>query len=285
MKTILIADAGGTSTDWALIRPDGETLRFKTGAFNAVHTPVSELRKMIASIGLPTLCASDPTVRFYGAGCRGEASERVREELARALGPLSDVEVSSDLLGTARALCGHSEGIACILGTGSNSCLYDGKEIVANTPSLGYILGDEGSGAVIGRRFLGLLFKGHFPEPIAEDFRSEYPDIADVNSIITEVYKGETPSRFLASFMPFIGAHAEDPQVHSLLREEFDRFFRLNILPYRPSEGTQVHFTGSVALHFTPLLRESAEAFGLLVGRIVASPMDGLIDYHSAPNV
>ncbi|MDE5749675.1 MAG: ATPase, partial [Duncaniella sp.] len=160
MKTILIADAGGTSTTWTVVRPEGKST-FKTEPFNAVHMPSSELHRIIESIGLHEVTGPDPKVRFYGAGCRGEASRRVHEELERSFGHNSDIEVSSDLLGAARALCGRTEGIACILGTGSNSCLYDGEKIVANTPSLGYILGDEGSGASIGRRFLGLLLKGH----------------------------------------------------------------------------------------------------------------------------
>lgn len=282
MKTILIADAGGTSTTWTVVKPDGQ-MTFKSEPFNAVQMPSSELRGIIESLRLAEATGPDPMVRFYGAGCRGEASRRVREELEHSFGPLSDVEVASDLLGAARALCGHSEGIACILGTGSNSCLYDGHRIIANTPSLGYILGDEGSGASIGRRFLGLLLKGHMPQQVNADFNTRYPGM-DVDAVIEKVYRSGPPAGFLATFMPFIKEHMDVPEVNALLLDEFVRFFRLNILPYRPSAGTGIHFIGSVALHFAPLLRSAADSCGLSVGKIADSPMEGLIGYHTSEN-
>lgn len=282
MSAIVIADAGGTSTSWAIISEGGETARARTEGFNAVHDSPAKLSACVASSPLAQLRNRAPKVWFYGAGCRGaEALARVREGLEDALGELGELRAHSDMLGAARALCGHGRGIACILGTGSNSCLCEGGEIVANTPSLGYILGDEGGGASIGRRFLGLLFKGHMPAAVAEAFRREFP-ATEVDDVIRRVYREPGANSYLASFMPFIASHSHTDEIHSLLTDEFRRFVRLNLLPYSPSDGQEIHFTGSVACHFEPFLREALEAEGLRAGTVVASPLEGLISYHTS---
>lgn len=282
MSALVIADAGGTSTSWAVLSENGEVARVKTEGFNAVHDTPAKLSACISESPLSQLRGMKPKVRFYGAGCRGaEALSRVREGLEDALGEIDDLGAYSDMLGAARALCGRSRGIACILGTGSNSCLCEGGEIVANTPSLGYILGDEGGGASIGRRFLGLLFKGHMPHEVAEDFRRVFPG-TEVDDVIRRVYREPGANSYLASFMPFIASHSHVDEIHSLLTGEFRRFVRLNLVPYSPAEGQPIHFTGSVACHFAPFLREAAEAEGLTLGTVTASPLEGLISYHTS---
>lgn len=282
MSALVIADAGGTSTSWAIVSENGETARVRTGGFNAIHDTPSKLSACVSGSMLSQLRGTAPKIMFYGAGCRGtEALERVRAGLEDALGELTDIGAYSDMLGAARALCGRSRGIACILGTGSNSCLCEGGEIAANTPSLGYILGDEGGGASIGRQFLGLLFKGHMPGPVAEDFRLEFPT-TDADDVIRKVYREPGANSYLASFMPFIATHSHIGEIHSLVTEEFRRFVRINLMPYSPLEGQPIHFAGSVACHFATMLREALEAEGLTLGRVTASPLDGLISFHTA---
>ncbi len=276
---ILIADSGGTSTSWALCGPEGVSL-FDTCGFNAVHSPAGLLEDSVKGSALIDHTTDVDRILFYGAGCAGDKPlGRVRKELSRCFGH-ADIEIASDMLGAARALCGDTRGIACILGTGSNSCLYDGTGIIANTPPLGYILGDEGSGASLGKRFLGLLLKGHLPKEISEAFADRYPRL-DTAEIIDRVYRRPAPNAFLASMCLFISSHATHPAINDFIVEEFRRFFRLNVSPYDGSRTLPVHFAGSVAAHFRPQLESAAEAEGYNIGTILASPLSGLIDYHS----
>ncbi len=180
-------------------------------------------------------------------------------------------------MAAARALCGHEQGIACILGTGANSCLYDGEGIVQNTPALGYILGDEGSGAVLGRMFMNAIFKNPAFAAIRDAYLEEQQlTMADV---IRRVYREPMANRFLASTSLFIGKHIDNPLLHALVTENFRQFFRRNIVPYGRPE-LPVHFVGSMASHYQPQLYEAAAAEGFTIGRILKSPMDGLVAYH-----
>jgi N-acetylglucosamine kinase-like BadF-type ATPase len=197
--------------------------------------------------------------------------------LQEAFPHAKQVEAHSDLLGAARALCGHNYGIASILGTGANSCLYDGKAIVRNTPALGYILGDEGSGGVLGKHFLHELYKGVLSENIRSEFEQEYGlTMADV---IQRVYREPMPNRFLASFAPFIHRHLSDAAVTRLVVDNFRDFFRYNIRPYGHPE-MPVSFVGSMAWYFRDQLAEAADAEGFCLGKILQSPIEGLITYH-----
>lgn len=274
---ILIADSGGTSTSWALIGQEGVSYA-KTCGFNAIHSPEGLLGSSLRSTSL--IGSSPDEIWFYGAGCATpEALGRVASQLNNCF-PKAQIHVASDMLGAARALCGRAPGIACILGTGSNSCLYDGGEITANTPPLGYILGDEGSGASLGKRFLGLLLKGHLPPAIAKDFQASYPGY-DTARIIERVYRGEAPNAFLASMCHFLSRHAEHPAIADLIIEEFRRFFRLNVSRYDGCRTLPVHFTGSVAHHFKPLLSKAALVEGYTIGSVIASPLEAMIKYHT----
>ena len=200
------------------------------------------------------------------------------ERLLRACFPTTTVHVASDMLGAARALCGHSEGIACILGTGSNSCLYDGHDIVANVPALGWILGDEGSGAVLGRTLVSDLLKGQLPVALRDAFLKEYDLTQD--AIIQRVYRGEQPNRWLASLVPFLASHCNEPSVHDLLIRSFCRFLRRNVLAYaRPD--LPVGFVGGVANQFEDELRAAVAAEGLLMGYIQREPIHGMVRYHT----
>ena len=270
----LIADSGSTKTDWVLTDGGGSVGRYHTQGINPVHQTENDILAILRSELLPQLPHSPSAVHFYGSGVRPELEAVVAEVLKTAFPSATTVEAHSDLLGAARALCGSSEGIACILGTGANSCLYDGHAMVKNTPALGYILGDEGSGAVLGINFLNALYKGFMPESVAADFQHDMNmTLADV---ITRVYRQPMANRFLASLSPFIKSHLDVPEVKALVVDNFRNFFRRNIAPYdRPD--LPVSFVGSMAYHYADQLKEAAAAEGFHVGKILKSPIDGLI--------
>ena len=197
----------------------------------------------------------------------------------RAHIPAKTIEVHSDLLASARALCGNEPGIACILGTGSNSCYYDGKEIVDNVSPLGYILGDEGSGAVLGKLLVGDVLKKQLPEPLCEKFLKEYD--LDRLEIIRRVYREPFANRFLASLSPFLAKNIEEPAVHRLVLNAFKAFFVRNNTNYKNYKSLKVNFVGSIAMYYRSVLEEAAASVDCTIGTIIKSPMEGLILYHS----
>jgi len=218
-------------------------------------------------------------VYFYGAGCAfPEKNEIVRAAIAANI-DVNLIEVESDLFGTAVGLCGDKPGIVCILGTGSNSCFYDGKKIVENVSPLGFILGDEGSGAVLGRLFIGACLKNQFKPEIKDAFL-KYINLT-VPEIMDRVYKQPMPNRFLASVCPFIKENIQDESVHNLVNNAFEDFFRKNVMQY-DYKSYKVSFAGSVAYHFQDVLLEVASRLHIEVGEVVQSPMDGLIKFYSA---
>lgn len=269
---ILLADSGSTQCTW--IADDGVRMRtLRTRGINAVQHSDEQILSSLAE--LPRLGAV-AAVRFYGAGCGRsfpKTSERLRQLLAHHFGT-QEVTVESDLTGAARALWGHGEGIACILGTGSNSCLCRGGEIVRQVPPLGYILGDEGSGAALGRGLLNGIFKGHIP--LRDEFLAETG--LSYEEIIRRVYREPYANRFLASFAPFIRAHIDSPEIRELVLRSFRDFASRNLSRY-PAE-LPVSLLGGVAAHFEALLREALEAEGRRVETIVESPAEGLLKYH-----
>lgn len=215
-------------------------------------------------------------VFFYGAGCisgrAGVVSESIQSILVDAR-----IYVADDLLGAARALCGHKAGIVCILGTGSNSCLYDGKNIVAHTPALGYVLGDEGSGAVLGRKFLNAVLKQTLPENIRKRFLQESG--LDMAEVINRVYRSPAPNRFLASMSKYIHGYLDEKEVRDIVIDNFEDFIRNNILAYG-DEFRTINVVGSIAYHYKEQLTEAASRNGFQIGKIIKSPIEGLIEYH-----
>ena len=190
------------------------------------------------------------------------------------LTPHPQIEAHSDLLGAARALCGDSEGLACILGTGANSCLYDGEKIVANTPPLGYILGDEGSGAVLGKRFLNALYKGQLSNETKSDFEAEMR--MTLTEVIERVYRQSLPNRWLASLSPFIHSRLDDPAVEALVVDNFSDFIARNIEPYHRRD-LPLQAVGSIAFYYRDQLSQAANKVGYAVGKILRSPLDGML--------
>ena len=267
---LLIADSGSTKTDWMLLTADGSSL-IKGSGINPIHQPMDAIRAALPVISHPV-----EAVRFYGSGCTEERIPLMTSLLQEHFST-QDVEVCSDMLGAARALCGRQEGMACILGTGANSCLYDGEQIVQNTPALGYILGDEGSGAVLGRRFMNAIFK----RPDFAALRDDYLAAVQLTQadIIQRVYREPMANRFLASTSLYIGQHIGNPLLRQLVTDNFRDFFRCNLLPYGRRD-LPVGIVGSMAFHYREQLDEAAEAEGFTLGAVMQSPLEGLIDYY-----
>lgn len=274
---ILIADSGSTKTDWCVVGTDSQVLELNTEGINPIH----QNREVIKEIINQTLCPQLPeteisAVYFYGSGCTPQA-KIVVEDVLKAVFSNATIEVESDLLGAARALLGKTEGIACILGTGSNSCLYDGEKIIQNTPALGYILGDEGSGAVIGKRFVNALFKHRLSPELELEF-TETTGLS-MSDIINKVYREPMPNRFLASLVTFIKEHLAEKSIQDMLIDGFREFLQNNILPYKRQE-LPLNAIGGIAYQFRRELALAAYEEDYTIGKIEKSPMAGLIRYH-----
>jgi N-acetylglucosamine kinase-like BadF-type ATPase len=272
--SILIADGGSTKIDWTIVSGISQKT-FRSPGINPVLWDIGKIEQMLQE-GLPHEILSDvESVYFYGAGCLGRSAEKMQEALMRVVAHDAEIEVESDLLGAARALFGNERGIACILGTGSNSALYDGKEIISNIHPLGYILGDEGSGASIGKHFLNALYKGRLPESLRKDFETEtgltYDDVID------HVYRQPMANKFLASLVIFVSKRRKE--CAELLNEEFDNFIEKDILPYNHCE-LPVGIVGGVGYEFYEELKEIFLRHRLKLNKVVAKPMENLVDYH-----
>lgn len=283
-KMILIADGGSTKTDWSIVSGNQEIDRIKTRGINPFFQTEEEISAEIRDNLIPQIKKYDSieAVYFYGAGCAFPEKNEVLRRAITCYLPVR-VEVGSDLLAAARALCGHSPGIACILGTGSNSCLYDGKEIVRNISPLGFILGDEGSGAVLGKLLVGDVLKNQLPVALQEAFFAEFGLTPAM--IMEKVYKQPFPNRFLASLSPFLIRHIENPAIYNLVSNSFRGFFARNVMQYDCRQDHPVHLIGSIAWYYQDILRDIAREFGLRLGTVVQSPVHGLILYHSSLDV
>lgn len=277
---ILIADSGSTKTDWCVIEHGQLVQQVFTKGTNPFFQSEEEISNEIATALLPQLKTNEfEAVHFYGAGCAfPDKIDTVRRAIASHLRVKGDIEVSTDMLAAARGLCGHQSGIACIMGTGSNSCYYDGKEIVNNVSPLGFILGDEGSGAVLGKLLVGDILKNQMPEGMKEKFLEQFN--LTMPEIIDRVYRQPFPNRFLASLSLFLVQNIEVPAVRQLVLCSFKKFLKRNVMQY-DYQHTSVHFIGSVAFYYKELLAEAAKEMGIQLGNIIQSPMEGLIKYHT----
>lgn len=271
---ILVADSGSTKTDWLLSGTDS-ILSIQTSGLNPVRDSEDAIFAVLREVE-KKLPHRPSEIYFYGTGCI-EPFSRTMQKALETVFPETVVEVHSDLLGAARALCGRAEGIACILGTGSNSCLCNEGEIVSNVPPLGYILGDEGSGASLGKRLLGDMLKGQLDARLWDEFQDAYE--LTYSDVIDKVYRKPMANKFLASLCPFIASHLNDVQVHAMVVDEFRRFLQRNVKMYNKL-GVPVHFIGSISKHFKKELQEAIESEGLILGQILASPVEKIMEFH-----
>ncbi|MDD3321008.1 MAG: ATPase [Paludibacter sp.] len=276
---ILIADSGSTKTHWCIVENGTILQEILTDGINPFYQTDMEIIALIDSQLIPKLEYSEiEFIYFYGAGCSfPDKKILVSRALVRFFSN-AIIEIQSDLLAAARSLFQHEKGIACILGTGSNSCFYNGNEIVQNVSPLGYILGDEGSGAVLGKLFVADCLKNQLPEELREKFLAKYELTPAI--ILDSVYKKPFPNRFLAKFTPFLSEHIDEPSIFNLIYDSFEAFFVRNVLQY-PLEDMNVGFVGSIAYYFRDTLEIVASERGIVISEIVQSPMEGLLKYHT----
>lgn len=278
---ILIADSGSTKTTWSIAKQGKCIQSIQTPGINPYFQSEAEISSQLQKSLLPQLNLSAKEIRavyFYGAGCAFDKIEVVSNALKNHF-PVESIEVGSDLLGAARGICGNKAGIVCIMGTGSNSCFYDGSQIVKNVSPLGFILGDEGSGAVLGKLFIGDLLKDMLPESIKTKFFDQFG--LTQAQIIDRVYRQPFPNRFLAGFSPFLSENIHEPAIHQLVLTSFISFFERNVKKY-DYQHYSVNMIGSIAYHYKSVLTEAAVQTGIRLDRINQSPMEGLILYHTS---
>lgn len=276
---ILIADSGSTKTDWAVVDNGRQVVAMSTQGINPFHQDAENIATVIEEELLPKMGNIEPEgIFFYGSGCREDKVEMMCGILGKAFPQCARIEAQGDLLAAARAVCGEREGIACIMGTGANSCLYDGNRVVENTPPLGYILGDEGSGAVLGKLFVNALFKGQLPSELKDEWLEETG--LSLNIIINKVYREPLANRFLASTSRFIHQHLSVEPLERMVVYNFREHFRRNVNQYGRKD-LKVGAIGSVAYYYREQLEKAAAAEGYTLGKVMRSPMDGLVRYHS----
>ena len=276
---ILIADSGSTKTHWCLMTANGRSSEFFTDGINPFYQTSDAIKNSVSNQLLPQMAhlmwAGKVThIYFYGAGCTPEKIP----ELVYALESIfksAKIDVYSDMVGAACGLLGHNEGVACILGTGANSCLWNGKEIVKNVPALGFILGDEGSGAVLGKRLVADLLKNQLSEELKEKFLKQYNITAA--DIIENVYRKPFPNRYLASVSKFCAENIDDPLIYKLVYDHF-AYFAKRILTQYPA--LPIGFIGSIAYYYQDVLKAVLADNGFQVAQILQSPMEGLKAYH-----
>lgn len=276
----LIIDCGSTKADWVIINDKNIVISFQTEGFNPNYTD----RKYISSIILNEVRYNTYTqgitkVFFYGSGCGKEENCTMIKDILKSVFVNADINVTHDMLAACHAALGDKKGIACILGTGSNSCLYDGKEISEKSVSLGYILGDEGSANHIGRKIVHDYFYMMMPEDLLLKFEKEYN--INISDFIENIYHNNQVSKFLAEFSKFAYANKEHYYIKNLCSECFNEFIEYFILKFKPTINTEIGFVGSIAYYFQDILSDCLESKGFKISKIVKNPIEGLIYYHS----
>ena len=275
---ILIADGGSTKTEWREVSEGTGGKSYISSGINPFFVSGEEIIRLLG-IELPQLAGVKVNrVFFYGTGVSNSTKAEIVKGALRSFFRTDELFIGSDLLGAARSLCMNDPGIACIIGTGSNSCYYDGREIAANVSPLGYILGDEGGGAVIGRKLVAGVLKKQLPGIVIENFFKTYHYTPA--EILDNVYNMPFPNRFLGQFSRFISDNIHVPELQSIITSSFDEFIVRNVLSYPEARQYPVNFTGSIAYHFRPFLEELLLKYRLQPGIFTLTPMDNLVTYH-----
>lgn len=274
---MLVADSGSTKTDWRLI-DRGEITAHTTIGFNPYHISPENVTKTLAASSLKTVAQDVVTVHFYGAGCSAAVKRLEIMATLKSFFSNAEVHVYHDLLGAARATCKHDEGLVAILGTGSNSCVYNGEKIIQNIPALGYVLGDEGSGSYLGRLFVKAYLEKRLSKDLSSSFLNHY-QLKD-EQILDAVYKGDLPNRFLAQFSSFIYEHLKHEEMYKLVRCSFEEFFRHHICGYDNYKSYNMHVVGSIGYVYQDIFKEVVLQHEMVLGTVIKQPIDELITYH-----
>ncbi len=276
---ITISDGGATKADWVIVKDNGEQVAVTTTGFNPNYVSAERISEIIQTElveKLPFEITGD--VFYYGTGCWDKGRNAIVREAIAARLPQANVTVHHDLLGAARATCGHEPGICCILGTGSNSVLYDGEHEVDNVTNLGFLLGDEGSGAQIGKAFVQAFFYREMPAELHPIMEKACPN--GRKDILDKVYSGGIPAAYLASFTQLFTEHQQHPFVRALVKKSFNEFLTRHVCKYKNHETLRVSFVGSVGYHFQGILKEALEDLGLNAGVFIKKPIGNLVNYH-----
>jgi len=274
----LIADSGSTKTEWC-IPGKGKNRSFFTDGISPYFLDTNQIASLIATQLLPQINKINITeIYYYGTGCLNADNRNMVSRALKKNFPGADIEVTHDLMGAARAVCGHEKGVACILGTGSNSCYYNGKKIMKNSPGLGYVLGDEGSGAYLGKKVLQYYLYNTFDEDLRSRFDAKY--VTNASEILDNIYKKPLANRYLASFTMFLAENRGHYMIENIIEDGLNDFFFNHIYKYGESWKYPIHFIGGVAYEFRDILLDLAGGYELTIGKIMKNPMEGLAIYH-----
>jgi glucosamine kinase len=275
---ILIADSGSTKCEWCFVS-NGRKQIIETQGASPYFLNELQFASMMKEELLPALKNKIPSaIYFYGTGLAAAENRTMFKKAIRTVFPGSEIEVEHDLMGASRALCGKNKGIVAILGTGSNSGYYNGKKIIRNSPGLGYVLGDEGSGAYLGKKVIQYYLYKTFDMELHEKFQKKY-DLSAAE-ILDSVYKKPLPNRYIASFAIFLAENRGHYMIENIIEDGLWDFFSIHLAHYPESGKIPVFFTGSVAFGFQDILKELCKNFGWQAGKFLAKPMEGLISYH-----
>jgi glucosamine kinase len=278
MKSILIADSGSTKTEWCLLY-NNKKKKVITQGLSPYFLNELQISDILKKELVPKLKESLPDeIFFYGTGCSNPANALIVKKALKSHFKQAIIKVDHDLIGAAKALCGHEKGVACILGTGSNSCYYNGKKIIKNSPGLGYILGDEGSGAYMGKKVIQYFLYNTFDEDLMERFKAKFN--TNAVEILEAVYKKPLPNRYLAGFAIFLAENRGHYMVENIIEDGLNDFFFNHIYKYRESWIMPIHFIGGIAYGFKDVLQDLCNSYELQLGRVLKNPMEGLIKYH-----
>lgn len=281
--SILIADSGSTKCEWCFVSAKSAQTIYTQG-LSPYFLDAGQMDQVIRKELLPKLKFKSPgEVHFYGTGNKSLENAKRTKKMLKGIFPKAEVTVNHDLLGAARSLCQENEGVACILGTGSNSCSFNGKRILKNSPGLGYVLGDEGSGAYLGKKVVQYYLYDIFEKDLKEKFEKKFR--VDAAAILDHVYKQPLPNRYLAGFTMFLGENRGHFMIENIIEDGINDFFINHVSRYRESEKYPVHFTGSVAWHFRDVVKDLCAAYGMQCGTILKQPMEGLVRFHKRKGI
>lgn len=278
MSVRLIADSGSTKTEWCLL--DGtKKKKIETQGLSPYFLSSRQITEILQKELLPKVKNIEPTeIFFYGTGCSNPANVKIVKEALKTVFKGAKITVEHDLMGAAKSLCGNEKGIACILGTGSNSCFYNGKKIVKNSPGLGYVLGDEGSGAYLGKKVIQYFLYNTFDPDLMDRFNAKFN--TNANEILDAVYKTPLPNRYMAGFASFLVENRGHYMIENIIEDGFNDFFFNHIYKYRESWTMPINFVGSVAHGFKDILADMCHSYELQLGKVLKAPMEGLIQFH-----
>lgn len=274
----LIADSGATKTEWCLIDGKKKSILITQG-MSPYFISAQQMEKILIDELQPRLeKVNIDKIHYYGTGCSNPDNVKMVKKVFKNIFPKADIKIEGDLMAAAKALCGDEKGIACILGTGSNSCYFNGKKIVKNSPGLGYILGDEGSGAYLGKKVIQYYLYNTFDEDLRSRFDAKF--VTNNTEILNAVYKQPLPNRYMASFAIFLAENRGHYMVENIIEDGLNDFFFNHVYKYKESWSLPIHFVGSIAFGFKDVLEDLCKSYQLQLGRVMKNPMQGLIEYH-----